>query len=155
MAESKLESEHQVFIVEQLAVFERPKAVQTKLKEFFGLEIALSSIVYYNISNKDLPKKWKTLFNATRKKFLEKTSSIPIANKSFRLQKLQNIFEKQEDEKLQNTVEMRATLEQAAKEVGDVFTNKQKIEEKGEFRHTVVRVPPKDSPEKWLNPSKQ
>lgn len=155
MSESKLETEHQTFIVQQLAVFERPKVIQTKLKDLYGIEIALSSIVYYNITNKDLPKKWKSLFNLTRRKFINNSALIPIANKSFRLKKLQNMFERQEDEKLQNTVEMRATLEQAAKEVGDVFTNKQKIEEKGEHRHTVIRVPAKVSPEEWLKQSKQ
>jgi hypothetical protein len=128
MAESKLEPEHQIFIVQQLAMFERPKAVKTKLKELFDIEIALPSIVYYDISNKDLPKKWKTLFNSTRKKFLNNSSAIPIANKSVRLQKLQNMFDKQEDSALQNTVAMRDILEQAAKESGDAFSNKRQIE---------------------------
>lgn len=154
MAESKLEAEHQIFIVQQLAVFERPKSVQTKLKEIFEIEIALSSIVYYDISNKDLPKKWKTLFSSTRRKFLNNSAAIPIANKSFRLQKLQNMFERQENDKLQNTVEMRATLEQAAKETGDAFSNKQKLEHSGEVQHSVVRVPPKSSPEEWQNRTK-
>lgn len=128
MAESKLQPEHQIFIVQQLAMFERLKAVQTKLKEIYEIEIALSSIVYYDISNKDLPKKWKTLFNSTRRKFLKDSASIPIANKSYRLKKLQNMFDKQEDERLQNPVAMRDILEQAAKESGDAFTNKRVVD---------------------------
>lgn len=136
-------------------MFERPKSVQTKLKEHFDVEITRQSILHYDISNKKLSKEFKRIFNATRKKFLKDSEAIPIANKNFRLQKLQNMFDAQEDAPLQNTVVMRDILEQAAKESGDVFTNKQKIENSGEVLHTVVRVPAKITPEEWLKRSKQ
>lgn len=133
MAENKLASHTQIFVVQQLAMFERPKAIQEALKQNFDVEISLPGISYYDISNKDLPKKLKTVFNSTRRKFLKDSASIPIANKSYRLSKLQKMFETEEDQKpvLQNKRAMREILEQAAKESGDAFTNKQKHEVTG------------------------
>lgn len=128
MAENILEKEHQLFIVQQLAMFERPRTVQAKLKEIYDIEISLPGIQHYQITSKQLSKELRKIFNATRKKFLKDTSAIPISNINFRLQKLNNILDKLEDEPIQNTVEMRATLEQASKEAGGVFTNRQKIE---------------------------
>lgn len=130
MAENKLEITHQIFIVQQFAMFERAVRIQESLKQKFGIEISLQAVCYYDISNSDLPKKLKTLFNSTRKKFLKDSASIPIANKSYRLSKLQRMFESEEDQKpiLQNKRAMREILEQAAKESGDAFTNKQKHE---------------------------
>lgn len=130
MTEKKLEKEHQLFIVQQLAIFEQPRTVRAKLKEIYDIEISLPGIQHYQVTSKELSKELKKIFNATRKKFLKDSSAIPIANKNVRLQKLQNIFDKQEVEQIQNTVEMRATLEQAAKESGDAFTNKRVIDVK-------------------------
>lgn len=154
MAESVLEKEHQIFVVQQLALFERPKSIQTKLKELFDIEISLKGIYYYQPSNKDLSKDLKKVFNLTRKKFLKESAEIPIATKSFRLQKLQNMFDRQEDAANPNSKAMREILEQAAKESGDAFTNKIKHDVEANVSHTVVRVPPKLSPEEWLNQSK-
>ncbi|HEX8289802.1 MAG TPA: DUF2280 domain-containing protein [Pyrinomonadaceae bacterium] len=133
MAEGKLDSTQQVFVVQQLAMFERPKAVQEQIKEVWSIEISLPAIIYYDGRNPDLPKKLKALFNSTRKKFLENASNIPIANKSYRLSKLQRMFESEEsaDARMQNKKAMRAILEQAAKESGDAYTNQQKHEHTG------------------------
>jgi hypothetical protein len=133
MAENKLDPQHQVFIVQSLATYERPKAVQDTLKQNFDVEITLQGVLHYDISNPDLLKKWKTLFNSTRAKFLKDSMRIPIANKSYRLQKLQRMFETEESAvpQLQNKKRMQAILEQAAKESGDAFTNKQKLEHTG------------------------
>lgn len=140
MAEGKLESVHQVFIVQQLACFERPKGVLDLLKQNFDIEISLQAVCYYDISNPQLPKKLKTLFNSTRNKFLKDSSKIPISHKSYRLTKLQKMFEAEESEipRLQNKKAMRAILEQAAKESGDAFTNRQKHEVTGADGKSLV-----------------
>lgn len=145
MAENKLELQHQIFIVNQLAMFQRPSSVREALKLQFEIEISLPGILHYDISNPDLLKKWKALFNSTRKKFLENSSRIPISNKSYRLSKLQQMFEAQENEspRLQNKKAMRAILEQSAKESGDVFTNRSYVQvsdPKGEPPRITVEV---------------
>lgn len=133
MAESKLEAGHQVFIVQQLAMFERAVDVRDLLKQKFDIEISLQAVCYYDISNPSLNKKLKTLFQRTRKRFLDDSASIPIANKSFRLKKLQQMFDREEnqDARVQNKKAMREILEQAARESGDAFTNRQKHEHTG------------------------
>jgi len=127
MSENKLEKEHQIYIVEQLAMFERLKTVQTRLKEIYGIELSLPGIQHYQITSKELSKDLRKVFNSTRKQFLANSLTIPLANKNVRLQKLQNIFDKQEDSPIQNSVEMRATLKQAAEEMGDAYTNKREV----------------------------
>lgn len=139
-----LNDEHKLFIVQQLAMFERPQAVCDLVKENFGLEIERSHVFYYELSNPKLPPKWKEIFENTRKNFLENVSDIPIANKSFRLRELDRLYQKQKSSKVENVVEARATLEQAAKESGDVFTNKQKVEHKGEMEHIYRVIEPGD-----------
>lgn len=130
MADSKLESSHQVFIVQQLAMFERPVDVQEALKQNFEIDISLQAVCHYDISNPKLSKKLKILFSRTRKKFLDDSSKIPIANKSYRLKILQKQLDTELDQKpvLQNKKAQREILEQAAKESGDAFSNKQKVE---------------------------
>ncbi|MCD9188249.1 MAG: DUF2280 domain-containing protein [Pyrinomonadaceae bacterium] len=154
MAEHALEKEHQIFVVQRLAIFERPKTVQSQLKENFGLEVSIQSIYYYQPTNKKLSPDLRKIFNSTRKKFLKNVNDIPIANKAFRLQKLQNMLDRQEDNAHPNPKAMREILEQAAKESGDAFSNKIKHDVEANVSHTVVRVPPKLSPEEWLQQSK-
>jgi len=145
MAESKLDGKQQIFVVSQLAMFERPKDVQEALKQKFQVEISLPGITYYDISNPDLSAKLKKLFNDTRRKFLKDSQKIPIANKSYRLQKLQRMFETEEDEspRFRNKKRMQAILEQAAKESGDAFTNKQKHEVTGKDGKPLQTTPSK------------
>lgn len=133
MAENVLEGSHQVFIVQHLAMFERPKAVQKLLKQNFDVDISLQAVCYYEISNGNLSKDLKKLFTKTRNDFLKDSSKIPIAQKSYRLMKLYKMFEAEEDQNpaIQNKKAMRELLKQAALEAGDAFTNKQKVEHTG------------------------
>lgn len=128
MAEAKLDSEMQIYVVQQLAMFEKPEQVRKAVSELFGIEISLNSILNYQITHPKFPKKWQELFEATRKSFLEDVSEIPIANKNYRLRELQKMYDKESQQKMQNTVSMRETLEQAAKESGDAFSNKKLLD---------------------------
>src|SRR5688572_24406587 len=112
-------------------MFEKPTVVQTMVRENFGHHLALPSIFYYDISNPEIPKKWRDLFEETRRQFIENTADIPIANKAFRLKELDRLYHRGRAGKLENPVDQRATLEQAAKEAGDQFTNKQRHEVAG------------------------
>ena len=131
MSEPKLSKELQIFVVKELACFTRSVDVQAALKQYFDVEISLPALSYYKLENPKLPKKLRTLAKRTRTSFLKKTVDIPIANKSFRLQKLQQLFDNQEASALPNKVLMCNLLEQAAKESGDAYTNKQKHEHTG------------------------
>jgi hypothetical protein len=114
-------------------MYERPVDVQKALKLNFGIEISLPGIIHYDVSNPELVKKWRALFNQAQNKFLKDASKIPISLKTYRLSKLQRLFDAEENEspRMQNKKAMRAILEQAAKESGDVFTNRRKHEQDG------------------------
>ena len=69
------------------------------------------------------------MFHATRERFLTETSDIPIANKSYRLRVLDRMATKTEG--MKNFSLTAHLIEQAAKEVGDAYTNKLKVESTG------------------------
>lgn len=124
MAAVKLSPKAKTYIITALATFERRKDILAGLKEQFDVTISEQGLSFYNPTNPQLHKKWKDLFETTREAFLVNVGQIPIANKAVRLRELNRLFEKQSTGPLQNPAEIRALLEQAAKESGDAFTNR-------------------------------
>ncbi|SDE15020.1 Uncharacterized conserved protein [Pseudomonas guariconensis] len=86
----------------------------------------------------NLAAKWRTLFEDTRKRFREETSEIPIANRAFRLRVLGRMAEKAEN--MKNMALTAQLLEQAAKEVGDVYVNRQTKNENPHDNVSPTRV---------------
>lgn len=129
MAGQPLEKDVQIYLIQQLAAFEKPTVVKRLLKEHFDVEITVQGVIYYDIKNPALPAKWKKMFKKFRADFQKDIENIPIANKSFRLRELDRILELQRrrSEAQQNPVDIRATLEQAAKESGDHYTNRHEL----------------------------
>jgi hypothetical protein len=122
----KLTDAHRRFVVTQLACFTPPTDVQTALKERHGIEISLSGILHYdpNTANggAELAPKWRRLFEESRKRFSETLSDIPIAQQAWRLRELSRQYKTLDT---RGEVEAAAAiLEQAAKEVGGMFSNK-------------------------------
>lgn len=127
-----LNSRIQTFIVQQFAMYATPSEIVELVKENFDTDVTRPQVFYYNADmNPSLAKKWKDLFDETRKTFLSDTASIAIAQKSFRLRELNTIYFNQKSAPRQNTAAMKDTIEQASKESGDAFTNKQKHEVTG------------------------
>jgi hypothetical protein len=128
-----------LFIVHALACFDTPSEVAEAVKEEFGITIERMQAQKYDPTKalgKDLGKKYKAIFEATREKFLTDVGSIPIANQTFRLRSLQKIHDK--SIKGGNRVLAAQILEQVAKEVGGNFTNKIKadVNHAGKVDHT-------------------
>lgn len=126
--EPKLSDEQRVFVVTSLAMYDRPTMIRDVLKDEHGVTVSVQAIEGYNPerkASKSLAKQWVDLFWVTRKAFLEDTSSIPIAQRAVRLRALDRMAAKTEK---QGNVALSAQLhEQAAKEVGDVYTNTRKL----------------------------
>ena len=95
--------------------------------EQFEVETSVQQVRTYNPEHPkyEAGEKWRPIFNAVRKAYLEDLSSIPIASKAFRLHALQKNYERAT--KMSNLVLANATLEQAAKEVGGFLTNERNI----------------------------
>lgn len=104
-------------------MFDPPQTVADWVREEFGIEITRQSIHHYDPTIGEKPaEKWCQIFKATRKEFLKTTADIPIANRSVRLRRLERMA--LAAERSRNYALAAALHEQAAKEVGDVYTNK-------------------------------
>lgn len=128
-----LTEEQKLFIVTRLAMYDTPTMVSVALKEEFGVDVPRNQINGYDPEKtpQRVSKKLRVVFEAARKNFIDDVASIPIAQRSYRLRRLNQIHERMMEKK--NFVAAAAALEQAAKEAGDVFTNLMKV--KGNLDH--------------------
>jgi hypothetical protein len=120
------------YIVQRLAQFDTPSMVVKGVKDEFDLTVSRQRVHYYDASHRmgaGLPAELKKLFENTRKKFLEEPPSAPIANRNYRLTVLQRALNLAETRG--QLPEVRAALEQAAKEDGGAYTNRLKHEHTG------------------------
>lgn len=129
MAKAKLSDPIKTYIVQALACFDTPSIVAAAVRKEFGETVTRQSIEGYDPNKKagsGMASKWKALFAETRKVFLEDTSKIGISHRAVRLRAIQRMAEKAEDRG--NMVLAASLLEQAAKEVGEAYTNRQKVD---------------------------
>ncbi|MEQ9888845.1 DUF2280 domain-containing protein [Pectobacterium zantedeschiae] len=127
-----LSPEVKAFIVQALACFDTPTMVMGQVKQEFGLSLTIQQVSSYDPTKaiaKNLGQKWVELFNSTRTRFQNEISDIPIANKAYRLRVLDRMTTKAES--MKNMALAASLMEQAAKEVGDAYTNRQKVEHTG------------------------
>lgn len=124
-----LKGEIKAFIVQSLACFDTPSQVVELVKKEFGLSITRQQVESHDptkANGRGLAQKWVELFHETRKRFQTELSDIPIANKAYRLRALDRMMTRAEG--MKNMALAASLMEQAAKEVGDAYSNKQKVE---------------------------
>lgn len=127
-----LSTEVKAFIVQSLACFESPTKVIELVKAEFGVMVSRQQVSQYSPGNAmaaKLSDKWVELFNATRERFQAEITDIPIANKAYRLRALDRMATRAES--IKNMALAAQLIEQAAKECGDAYTNRQKVEHTG------------------------
>ncbi|WP_447777053.1 DUF2280 domain-containing protein [Pseudomonas chlororaphis] len=120
-----LNNEIKSFIVQSLACFDSPSQVASAVKEQFGVTVSRQQVETHDPtrkSSKGLAKRWVTLFNDTRDSFRSEMVKEPIANRAVRLRALGRMLE--EAEESGNLVMAMKLLEQAARECGDMNTNR-------------------------------
>jgi len=125
-----LRDEVKAFVVQALACFDTPSQVVASVKETFGIDVTRQQCEAYDPTKyvgRSLNQKWKTLFEDTRARFREETAEIPIANRAFRLRAMNRFVERAET--MKNIGLAMQILEQAAKEVGDVYVNRHRKDE--------------------------
>lgn len=124
-----LKGDVKAFIVQSLACFDTPSQVVELVKKEFGLSITRQQVESHDptkANGRGLAQKWVDLFHETRKRFQTELSDIPIANKAYRLRALDRMMTRAEG--MKNMALAASLMEQAAKEVGDAYSNKQKVE---------------------------
>ncbi|MDV7025455.1 DUF2280 domain-containing protein [Atlantibacter subterranea] len=127
-----LKGEVKAFIVQSLACFDTPSQVVESVKKEFGLTIPRQQVESHDptkANGRGLAQKWVDMFNATRERFQNEISDIPIANKAYRLRVLDRMATRAEG--MKNLALTAELIEQAAKECGDAYTNKHKFEHSG------------------------
>lgn len=127
-----LKPDVKAFIIQSLACFDTPSLVVESVQKEFGLKITRQQVESHDptkVSGKALAKKWVELFHVTRERFQTEISDIPIANKAYRLRVLDRMATRTES--MKNYALAAQIVEQAAKECGDAYTNKQKVEHTG------------------------
>lgn len=127
-----LKPEVKAFIIQSLACFDTLAIVGEAVQKQFGIKVTPQQIESHDptkASGKGLAQKWVDLFHETRKRFQTELSDIPIANKAYRLRALDRMMTKAES--MRNMALAASLMEQAAKECGDAYTNKQKVEHSG------------------------
>lgn len=132
--------EQKQFIVIRQAMSERGKDIRKAFKEEYDIELSRDQVVRYDPNLTDSAKRMSRplmeLYAATREQFLAEQVKTPIANRAYRLRKLNEMFHTMLDKG--NLPAAAQLLEQAAKEAGEVFTNKVKHE--GKVKHEVEDV---------------
>ncbi|EOW2320352.1 MULTISPECIES: DUF2280 domain-containing protein [Klebsiella] len=124
-----LKPEVRAFIVQELACFDTPSQIVESVQKEFKVQVTRQQVASHDptkVAGKGLAQKWVDLFNRTRDRFLNEISDIPIANKAYRLRVLQRMSTTAEG--MKNLGMTAQLLEQAAKEVGEAYSNKQKVE---------------------------
>lgn len=125
---ARLNDAQKRYIVQALACYDTPAQVAEAVKEEFGLDVHRAQVAQYDptkVSGQDLAKKWRDLFEETRKRFRAEVAEIPIADQAYRMRQLHRMVQQAMNRK--NLVLAAALLEQAAKESGGMFTNKREL----------------------------
>lgn len=130
---AKLTPEVKSFIVQCLACYDTPSQAVAAVKKEFNIEVSRQTVEMHDPTKnagRAIAEKWKQLFHVTRDKFKNDVADIPIANRAFRLRALNRMA--MEAEGKRNYPLAAQIIEQAAKEAGGAYTNKQVIDHRSE-----------------------
>lgn len=119
---ARLRKEVRLFIVRSLAVFNTPTETAKAVQEEFKITVTRQQCEGYDPTKRtgqDLSAELREEFEITRQNFIDNPKRIPIANLTYRLERMQRIVENAG----KNNMLVLTTLEQAAKEVGGMYTN--------------------------------
>lgn len=142
---ARLKKDMKLFIVRSLAVFNTPKETSDLIQQEFGEKVTPQQCESYDPtkrSGQNLSQEFRDEFKATRNAFVEAPKNIPIANVSYRLQRLQKII----DHAGKNSVLVMDALKQAAQDEGGAFTNRKEITGKdgAPIQQSIVTVSKED-----------
>ncbi|MDH0031351.1 MULTISPECIES: DUF2280 domain-containing protein [unclassified Acinetobacter] len=116
-----------LFIVRMLAEFETPTKTSKAVKDIFNVDVSPQQCELYDPTKRmgqDLSQDLRDKFFEYRCIANQELEAIPIANMRYRLQLLQGLVDKYPD----NPVLIPKWAEQAAKEMGGQYTNKQEVD---------------------------
>lgn len=128
MAANKLPESVKAYIVEALACFDSPSTVADAVNREFEVSVSRQQVERYDPTKRagqNLSKKYRAIFEATRRGFISDTTNIGWAHRATRLRMIQRVGEKAE--RMGNLSLALQAAEQAAKEEGQIFTNRREL----------------------------
>ena len=150
MGTKKLDEGQQRAVVRWFAECRSPSQVAALVLENFGITITRGAVQYYNptsVIGAQLPHELAALFWTLRGEYFAAVDSIPIANQAVRLRRLEDLYQREVD---RGNLEAAARrLEDAAKEIGGLYTNRREVTGRDGEPFGVVRVPAELPPEQW------
>ncbi|VXA55445.1 conserved hypothetical protein [Acinetobacter proteolyticus] len=126
---ARLNKRVKLYIVRSLAMFDTPTETAKAVQEEFGITVSKQQCEAYDPTKKtgqDLSEDLKTEFYRVRKEINKNLDSIPIANIFYRLQRLQKLIDHPQYK--ENPILIPNLLQQAAKEIGGLYTNTTKTQ---------------------------
>ncbi len=126
-----LTADVRAFITQALACFDTPSQVAEAVKINYGVIVPRQQVEQHDpekFAGRLLGAKWKALFYESREKFKAQTQDIPIANRAYRLRALGRMADKAES--MRNLPLAAQLMEQAAKEMGEMYVNRRTEVEK-------------------------
>lgn len=129
---TELSDDVKTFIVQALACWDTPSEVAKAVKDEFGLVVSRQAVQAYDPTKRagaDLSAEFRAIFDTTRAIFLADTASVGISHRAVRLRRLQRLADRAEG--LGSLSLAADLLQQAAKEVGDAFTNRVALKHTG------------------------
>lgn len=145
----KLTDEIRAYIVTRLACYDQVGDITTEVLVRWGIDVSHQAISSYNPegNRRQLAQRWVDLFYATRSGLIAELAAEPIASKALRLRRLWLLHESAYKraiaggaDALDQSTEARMALEQAAKEVGNVFSNVSRQVGRVDHAHLIVEV---------------
>ena len=120
--------EQKLEIVSMLACFREPSAIMAHFQSEHGLQLDRKQVGRYDPQRSYYAggDKWRAIFDARRSAFLEDVSAVPIAHMGYRLQMLQQGLDAAR--RANNWPLVASLLEQAAKEIGGVYTSRRTLQ---------------------------
>lgn len=116
------------FIINALASFDTPSQVVAAVKDEFGIDVTRQAVEGHDPTKhagRSLAPKWREMFEASRKGFIEEATLVPIAHRGVRLRALQRMAQRAE---AKGNLPLAAQLhKQAAEEVGNAYTNRREL----------------------------
>jgi hypothetical protein len=137
-ADKELPFNQKRFLVQQLACFETPTSAAALFKVEFGFEIKPNRVAYYNAHTKSaaaLAPELVTLFDETRKQFLEKLEDVAIYHKAVQLRVLERALALAVN---RGQIPMVIALVEAAAKIAGTITTKVDVKHSGKVTTEVV-----------------
>lgn len=131
-------------IVEALACFRSTTEIIKHFETVHDLKLPHDQVGTYDPTRPyyKAGDKWREIFEARRKAYLEDVATVPNANQGFRLNELHTLYEKAKS--AGNLVLAAQLLEQSAKEVGGVLTNQRDVRIDDSRRQRAADLTPED-----------